>query len=94
MYLVSYDVTPDRLRGRIAKCLENYGKRIQYSVFECDIDEKRFKKLYGEVVKLCGDMPEGNIRFYYICQNCRPKMKMIGQEKPGVFRDNDDVIVV
>lgn len=45
MYLVSYDITSDRRRRRIANLLENYGKRIQYSVFECYLDEKRYQKL-------------------------------------------------
>lgn len=51
MYLVSYDITSDRRRRRIANLLENYGKRIQYSVFECDLDEKRYQKLYQEIAK-------------------------------------------
>jgi CRISPR-associated protein Cas2 len=43
MVLVSYDVSfedPDgkyRLR-KIAKVCENYGQRVQYSVFECVVD--------------------------------------------------------
>lgn len=94
VYLVSYDISSNKRRNKIAKCLENYGKRIQYSVFECNIDEKRFRKLYSEIAKLCVDMPDGSVRFYYICQKCKPKMRLIGVEKPGVFCDGDDVIVI
>jgi CRISPR-associated protein Cas2 len=40
-YLVSYDIChPKRLR-RVAKVLEGYGVRLQYSVFECPLDEMR-----------------------------------------------------
>jgi CRISPR-associated protein Cas2 len=40
-YLVSYDICdPKRLR-RVAKALEGYGVRLQYSVFECPLDEMR-----------------------------------------------------
>ena len=35
MYIVSYDITSNKLRRKIAKELENYGVRVQYSVFEC-----------------------------------------------------------
>lgn len=84
MYLVSYDISSDKRRGRIAKRLENYGKRIQYSVFECDIDEKRFLKLYAEMLKECEGMADGSVRIYYICKNCSPKMRQIGCGKPGV----------
>lgn len=44
-YLVSYDIaTPKRLR-KIAKTCESFGSRIQYSVFECPLDDLRFEKL-------------------------------------------------
>ncbi len=93
MYLVSYDITSDRRRRRIANLLENYGKRIQYSVFECYLDEKRYQKLYQEIAKETMDMTDGSVRFYYLCANCMPKMRLIGQEKPSIFKD-DKVIVI
>lgn len=44
-YIVSYDVAdPKRLR-QIARTLEGYGARIQYSVFECPLDNLRLEKL-------------------------------------------------
>lgn len=93
VYLVSYDITSDRRRRRIANLLENYGKRIQYSVFECDLDEKRYQKLYQEIARETMDMTDGSVRFYYLCANCMPKMRLIGQEKPSVFKE-DKVIVI
>ena len=62
MYLVSYDITSDKRRRKIAKILENYGKRIQYSVFECDLDEAGYRKLYREIVKATVDMDDGSVR--------------------------------
>jgi len=44
-YLVSYDIShPKRLR-RVAKAMEGFGVRLQYSVFECPLDEMRLAKL-------------------------------------------------
>ena len=34
MYLVLYDIENDKLRTRFSKCLQKYGRRLQYSVFE------------------------------------------------------------
>ena len=40
-YLVSYDICqPKRLR-RVAKAMEGFGVRLQYSVFECALDPMR-----------------------------------------------------
>lgn len=93
MYLVSYDIASDRCRKRVANILENYGKRIQYSVFECDLEEKRYKKLYQEIVEETADMTDGSVRFYYLCANCMPKMRLIGEEKTSVFK-SDKIIVI
>lgn len=44
-YLVCYDIAhPKRLR-KVAKTCEAYGSRIQYSVFECPLDDLRFQQL-------------------------------------------------
>lgn len=44
-YLVCYDIChPKRLR-QVAKTCESFGQRLQYSVFECPLDDLRFEKL-------------------------------------------------
>lgn len=44
-YLVSYDICePKRLR-RVARVLEGFGVRLQYSVFECPLDDLRLAML-------------------------------------------------
>lgn len=45
MYVISYDISNDRRRNKIAKILLDYGRRVQYSVFECEMNQKSFKEL-------------------------------------------------
>jgi len=48
-YLVSYDIChPKRLR-RVARTMEGFGVRLQYSVFECPLDDMRLAKLKTEL---------------------------------------------
>ena len=48
-YLVSYDIAnPKRLR-RVAKTMEGFGVRLQYSVFECPLDDLRLAELKTEL---------------------------------------------
>lgn len=48
-YLVCYDVAdPKRLR-RVAKVMESYGTRIQFSVFECPLDDLRLQQLKADL---------------------------------------------
>jgi CRISPR-associated protein Cas2 len=44
-YLVSYDICHPRRLRRVAKVLEGFGVRLQYSVFECALDPLRLEKL-------------------------------------------------
>ncbi len=51
-YLVSYDIChPKRLR-KVARALEGFGARLQYSVFECPLDDIRMAKLKAELSEL------------------------------------------
>jgi len=38
--IVSYDVTSDRRRERLAQVLQDYGDRVQYSVFCCQLSAR------------------------------------------------------
>lgn len=48
-YLVSYDICDDKRLRRVAKICEAYGARLQYSVFECPLDDTRFQRLKAEL---------------------------------------------
>ena len=48
-YLVAYDVFDDRRRSRIAKILQSYGRRLQYSLFQVDIS--RLERLVAQLEK-------------------------------------------
>jgi CRISPR-associated protein Cas2 len=48
-YLVSYDISnPKRLR-LVARALEGFGVRLQYSVFECSLDAMRMAGLKAKL---------------------------------------------
>jgi CRISPR-associated protein Cas2 len=61
-YLVSYDISdPKRLR-KVARSLEGFGVRLQYSVFECPLDDLRLAKLKAELQDLL-DHEEDQVLF-------------------------------
>lgn len=43
--IISYDIVDDKRRTKVAKLLEGYGTRVQYSVFECDLSLPELTKL-------------------------------------------------
>ncbi len=54
--VISYDIEENRVRRKLSKLLEGYGVRVQYSVFECEISEKRFQELYKKIFQLTEGM--------------------------------------
>ena len=85
MMLVSYDVARDekgekRLR-HVAKILETYGPRVQYSVFECLVDPAQWVELKAKLIKEI--KPEyDSLRFYSLGANWQRKVEHIGQKEP------------
>lgn len=92
-YVISYDIEENRTRTRLAKLLEGYGVRVQYSVFECELPEKRFQELYEKVFRLT-EKAEGSVRFYSICKNCEKKIVTIGKPIQELASIEADVVVV
>ena len=52
IYLVCFDVTENKVRNRLVKVLLNYGRRIQYSVFELDLCATYFRKFELDFFKI------------------------------------------
>lgn len=78
MYLVCYDIEDDKIRTRVAKILEGWGYRVQYSVFECDIDTSQMDALASRLEKALGEPENGSIRIYRICASCLDKSYGLG----------------
>lgn len=58
-YLVSYDVRDAKRLRRVAKHLEGYGERMQYSVFRCWLTPREAQRLRWELTEMlaaCDDV--------------------------------------
>lgn len=45
--LVAYDIASPKRLARVAKTCEDHGVRVQYSVFECHLEEDEFARLWS-----------------------------------------------
>jgi CRISPR-associated protein Cas2 len=75
--VISYDISDDRTRNKVANLLMDYGKRVQYSVFECRVDAKTLEK----IIALLMPFAEGNdsIRVYQLCESCVRNVILLGK---------------
>ncbi len=86
LVLVSYDVSIEengqkRLR-RVAKACQDYGQRVQYSVFECIVDPAQWTALRHRLVEEI-DLKLDSLRFYFLGSNWKRRVEHIGA-KPAV----------
>jgi len=77
------------LLSRVSDILEDYGTRVQYSVFECILDKQKFEEL-KEKIKTVVDS-EDSVRFYFICESCLSKIDIIGTGE--IIKDPDVYII-
>jgi len=82
MVLVSYDVSTvdnsgeKRLR-RVSKACRDYGQRVQYSVFEIELDSAQWAMLKQNLMDLI-DPSCDSLRFYYLGKNWQHRVEHIG----------------
>ena len=85
MVLVSYDVAKDesasrRLR-RVARACKDYGQRVQYSVFECNVDPTQWTILKNRLISEV-KAEKDSLRFYYLGSNWRRRVEHFGAKEP------------
>jgi CRISPR-associated protein Cas2 len=76
-WIVSYDIPNDKRRSKVAKILEGYGRRAQYSVFECEISPEQCDRL-ELALKREIDPDEDDIRFYPLNRADLKRVRLLG----------------
>jgi CRISPR-associated protein Cas2 len=82
LVLITYDVSTvsgvgqKRLR-KVSKICQNYGQRVQNSVFECIVDATQFAALKIELANII-DQDQDSLRFYQLGNNYKTKVEHIG----------------
>ena len=71
--VVAYDIPDDHRRTRLHRRLKGFGTPVQYSVFECLLNERQFQEMQT-VVKKTIRSTEDAVRYYSLCENCQAKI--------------------
>ena len=82
MVLVTYDISTEDAGGakrlrQIAKNCLNYGQRVQYSVFEIEVNPAQWTTLKATLEKVI-DPKTDSLRYYYLGKNWQRRVEHIG----------------
>lgn len=85
LVLITYDVNTENTSGKtrlrkVAKQCENYGRRVQNSVFECIVDQAQLVMLKS-ILNGIIDENVDSLRFYYLGNKYQTKVEHIGVDR-------------
>lgn len=95
MVLITYDVNTQTKEGRkrlrkVAKQCQNYGKRVQNSVFECLLEPGQWKRLQYSLEDII-DKDVDSLRYYYFGNDWKSKVDHVGA-KPSI--DLEGILII
>jgi CRISPR-associated protein Cas2 len=77
LHIVAYDIAdPGRLR-RVARLCEDFGMRVEKSLFQCDLAEAHFEEVWRELTDLINE-EEDTVIAYRVCQSCMRQTRSLG----------------
>ena len=86
LILITYDVSTSNKAGqrrlrRVARACEDYGVRVQKSVFECQVGKTEWVQLEARLLSEIKP-DEDSLRFYYLDENAVRRIEHHGVDKP------------
>ena len=83
--LITYDINTMTKAGRkrlrdVAKICQNYGQRVQNSVFECKLDEGQFRLIKHQLYKTM-DHDNDSLRLYRLGKNYEKAVEQMGKNE-------------
>jgi CRISPR-associated protein Cas2 len=93
--LITYDVNTETKEGRrrlrhVATACKNYGQRVQFSVFECTVNDSQYETLRSKLQKII-DPKLDSIRIYTLSSSREFCLECFGIDK---YVDFDDPLIV
>jgi CRISPR-associated protein Cas2 len=82
LVVVAYDVNTETEAGKrrlrqVAKLCENYGQRVQFSLFECSVQNDLWVKLRARLAAAI-DPETDSLRFYFLGNKWQERIEHIG----------------
>ena len=86
LILVTYDVSTVEKAGlrrlrRVARACEDYGVRVQKSVFECQVGQTEWVQLKDRLLREIKS-DQDSLRFYYLDETAKQQIEHHGVDKP------------
>lgn len=75
--VIAYDIAHPRRLNRIARIMKDYGHRVQKSIFEVDVDERRFEEMRRRAERVMEHEADG-VKYFSLCNRCADTLVALG----------------
>jgi CRISPR-associated protein Cas2 len=82
LYIFCYDISSHKNRTKVAQLLEEYGQRVNKSVFECMLTSRQKKTLLTQIQPWVNPKTD-NILLYPLCKACMDRAEYLHPPKAG-----------
>jgi CRISPR-associated protein Cas2 len=89
--VASYDIRDPKRLAKVAKAMKSHGERVLKSVFECNMDEKRFGDMKRQIDEIIEPI-EDSVRYYILCAKCIKEVVYSG--KGELFQEDEEYAVI
>lgn len=90
-WLLIYDIKDEKRLAKVAKIMENYGIRVQYSVFEAICNREVIDKLRKEINNVIAN--EDFVVYFELCGHDWQKQIKYGPVKYTIYEEKDFYIM-
>ncbi len=77
LYIVCFDVSDKRRLRKVSNEIENFGVRVQHSVFECHLEKKDLEQLQTRLEALI-EPGQDRINYYCLCPKDEKRIQVDG----------------
>ena len=90
LWVIAYDTPSNKRRRKLAKLLEGYGLRVQWSVFECRLRSEEIRMLKQRLLRLI-DSNLDSVRLWPVPETSCARIENLG--KPVASSDWSDPVI-
>lgn len=92
VFVVAYDIQDDGVRTRLHERLKDFGTPVQYSVFECLLAPREFRRMKAAVSKIVASRND-RVKYYRLCLECRTKIETLWPQSGGEVPERAALVV-
>jgi len=89
--IIVYDIADPKRLNKAAKIILDYGKRVQKSKYEVEVNDRLFDELKYRIEDIIKPAEDG-VKYIPMCNKCKETIEIIG--KGYIIKSNEEYYII